>query len=130
MALDYNTLADDSLGRSYRQTFYGGLRYILEALYREYPYATIIVFTPIQTQRVNRTYSSLTTIGNALKKMADRYSCICVNGLTDIGIVDLLEPSGSNGTFLADGLHPNSDGKKLLANFTAKKLNTLYFSKR
>lgn len=130
MQLDYSILADDTLGREYRQTIYGSLRYSLEALCREYPYATIIVFTPIQTQRVNRTYGSLTTIGNALKKMADRYSCICVNGLTDIGIVDLLEPSGSNGVFLADGLHPNSDGKKLLANFTAKKLNTLYFSKR
>lgn len=131
MALDYNTLADDTLGRTYRQTFYGGLRYSLETLIRNYPYATIMVFTPVQTNPANqRTYENLTVVGNALKKMANRYSCICVNALTDIGIVDLLEASDGSGFFLADGLHPNSDGKKLLANFTAKKLNTLYFSKR
>ena len=131
MALDYNTLADDTLGRTYRQTFYGGLRYSLETLCREYPYATIIVFTPIQTNPANqRTYERLTTVGNALKKMADRYSCISVNALTEIGIVDLLEASDGSGNFLGDGLHPNADGKKLFANFTAKKLNTLYFSKK
>lgn len=131
MAMEYNTLADDALGRTYRQTFYGGLRYTLETLYREYPYATIFVFTPIQTNPSNsRTYSKLTTFGNALKKMAERYSCIFVNSLTEIGIVDLLEASDGSGNFLADGLHPNENGKKLFANFTAKKLNTLYFSKR
>lgn len=131
MALDYNTIADDTLGRTYRQTFYGGLRYSLETLIRNYPYATIMVFTPVQTNPANqRTYENLIVVGNALKKMANRYSCIYVNALTDIGIVDLLEASDGSGFFLADGLHPNSDGKKLLANFTAKKLNTLYFSKR
>lgn len=130
MALDYNTLADDSLGRTYRQTFYGGLRYSLEMLIRNYPYATIMVFTPVQTNPANqRTYENLTVVGNALKKMANRYSCICVNALTEIGIVDLLEASDGSGFFLADGLHPNAKGKKLFANFTAKKLNTLYFSK-
>ena len=131
MALDYNTLADDTLGRSYRQTFYGGLRYSLETLCREYPFATIFVFTPIQTNPSNtRTYENLSSTGEALMKMANRYSCICVNALTEIGIVDLLEASDGSGNFLADGLHPNADGKKVFASFTAKKLNTLYFSKR
>lgn len=131
MALDYNTLADDTLGRSYRRTFYGGLRYSLETLCREYPFATIFVFTPIQTNPSNtRTYENLSSTGEALMKMANRYSCICVNALTEIGIVDLLEASDGSGPFLADGLHPNANGKKLFANFTAKKLNTLYFSKK
>ena len=130
MQIDYNTLADDSQGRTYRQSFYGGLRYSLETLCREYPYATIFIFTPVQTRAGTRNYSRLEAIGKALKKMTDRYSCICVNALTDIGIVDLLEPPSGGGTFLYDGLHPNTNGKKLFANFTAKKLNQLYFSKK
>lgn len=130
MALDYNTLADDSLGRSHRRTFYGGLRYILETLCREYPYATIFVFTPIQSSsRPCRTYENLSNISNVIKKMANRYSCICVDALNEISIVDLFEEAGAR-TFLSDGLHPNTDGKQLMANFTAKKLNQLYFFKK
>lgn len=130
MALNYSTLADDTLGRDYRRTLYGGLRYILETLYREYPYAAIIVFTPIQSSsRPYRTYERLSTISAAIKKMANRYGCVCVDALDEIGIVDLFEESGSE-TFLSDGVHPNVDGKQLMANFTAKKLNQLYFSKK
>jgi hypothetical protein len=47
-----------------------------------------------------------------------------------IGIIDLLKPPSCGGIFLSGGLHPNKNGKKLFANFTAKKLNQLYFSKK
>lgn len=131
MEINWNILsADTDSAKTYRKTFYGGLRYVLEFLSREYPNATIFVFSPIQSGVANRTYQNIQLTGNCIKKMAERYSVIFVDAMTQIGIVDLFEEAIS-GTdhWLADGLHPNLQGKTLYSNFTAKKLNELYFSK-
>lgn len=131
MDLDWAVLSDDVSGKNYRSTFYGGLRYTLESLYREYPYATIFIFTPIQTNPDDyRTYDKLTTTGNALMRMGKRYSCICVDALNEIGIVDLFEKTDGSGYFLSDGLHPNNKGKILYGNYTSQRLKSLYFSKK
>ena len=61
--------------------------------------------------------------------MGKRYSCICVDSLNEIGIVDLLETSSGDGPFLYDGLHPNSTGKRLLTNYATSRLTSLYFFK-
>ena len=130
MSVSWETLSDDTLGRQYRQTTLGGLRYAIECLYRNYPSATIFVFTPIQTNPDNyRTYDKLVTRGNVIKEMARRYSCNIVDALYEIGIVDEYESSDGSGYWLVDGLHPNERGKALYANFTATRLNALYFAK-
>ena len=130
MGMDYDVLADDTLGKGCRSSFYGGLRYSLETLCREFPHATIFIFTPFQTNLSNhRTYERLSTVGNALIKMGKRYSCICVDSLNEIGIVDLLETSLGDGPFLYDGLHPNPTGKRLLTNYATSRLTSLYFFK-
>ena len=130
MALTWEELSSEN-GHNYRTTFYGGLRYTLEYLMRNFQYATIIVFTPIQTNPSNyRTYTKLSTTGNAIMKMAKRYSAVVVDALNEIGICDKFQVQNGSGYFLSDGLHPNAKGKALYANFTAERLKTLYFSKR
>ena len=131
MALSYTDLMSVA-NKPYRNTFYGGLRASLEMLYRSFPYATIVIFSPIQTNPTNhRTYEKLKTTRDALKKMGDRYSCVFVDALHESGIVDQYENELNDGTsrFLADGLHPNDRGKILFRKYTSKRLSELYFSK-
>jgi hypothetical protein len=131
-----NISAETAQGHSYRGTLYGGLRYSVEFLCREYPYATIILLSPIQS----RCYSTqeydtgnMQQIADAIKKMSDRYSCIFIDALRTCGIVDLFEKirgdSSTTSRWLEDGLHPNAAGKTLMSNFLAKRVNDLYFSK-
>ena len=130
MKLDWNILSDDTQGADYRKTFYGGLRYSIESLYRSYKYATIFVVSPIQTNPSNyRTYEKLSVTRDALKRMSNRYACVFVDALTEIGIVDLFETTTGN-RFLTDGLHPNEEGKLLYRNYISKRLESLYFSKK
>lgn len=130
MDLDWATLSDDALGRQYRKTFYGGLRYSIEMLYRKFKNSTICVLTPIQTNPENyRTYEKLSVTASAIIKMSQRYSCIHIDALNEIGIVDLFEKSDGTGYWLSDGLHPNSNGKKLISNYLSQRIHSLYFSK-
>lgn len=129
MGLSWSTLSDDATGRTYRATTYGGLRFALETLYRNYPDATVFVIGPIQSATTNRTYDRIAARNAVMQKMADRYSAIYIDAASTIGIVDLYESNGSSGRWLRDGLHPNENGKQLYANYLAKRLNGLYFNK-
>lgn len=130
MDLDWATLSDDALGRQYRKTFYGGLRYSIEMLYRKFKNSTICVLTPIQTNPENyRTYEKLSVTASAIIKMSQRYSCIHIDALNEIGIVDLFEKNDGTGYWLSDVLHPNSNGKKLISNYLSQRIHSLYFSK-
>jgi len=131
MAIPWDTLSDDVLGAASRRTFYGGLRYTIESLYRNYQYATIFVFSPIQTNPADyRTYAALTTTRNALKRMSDRYACVFCDALNEIGIVDLFEKADGTGYWLGDGLHPKAAGKIPMKNYASRQLNSRYFPKK
>ena len=129
MTLTYNELNSDEHYKD-RRTLYGGLRWSLETLYRNFKLATIILVTPVQTNLSNyRTYDKLTTTANAIKKMAGRYSCMVFDALNEIGVVDFFESADGSGYFLGDGLHPNAIGKILWKNYLTQKLRSSFFSK-
>jgi lysophospholipase L1-like esterase len=132
MGLTWEVLsANDNTGWTYRKTFYGGLRFTLEYLYRNFQYATIYIFSPVQTNPADyRTYSALTTTRNALEKMAKRYACIFCDALTESGIVDLFEKADGTGYWLGDGLHPKAAGKVLMKNYAHRKITTTYYNKK
>ena len=123
MALTYSELDSDS-HYSDRCTVFGGLRWSLETLYRKFTSATIICVTPIQANPASRDYNGLNIIGEAIKKMASRYSCIACDALNEIGI-----PEALYSVYLADGLHPNAKGKNVLTEYLAKKIANNYFDK-
>ena len=127
------TYEDLSSNYSVRKTFYGGLRWSLETLYRNFMYATICIVSPVQTNPANyRTYEKLSTTTNALKRMASRYSCIFFDALNEICVVDFYENDLKDGTgyFLTDGLHPNARGKVVWTNYLSSRLSNMYFSKK
>ena len=131
MALDWAVLSHDINGAIYRKTFYGGLRFSLESIYRNYKYATVFIFSVIMTDPTNRrTNADRDAYLSAYKKMGGRYSAQVIDAYHEIGIVDLFEKADGTGYFLFDGLHPNNDGKILITNYVAKKMTSLYFDKK
>ena len=125
MAVDWETLNNNIEGAKYRKTFFGGIRYTLEYLYRNFPNTHIMILSPIQAAESmgGRTYVKSNKACEALKKMSDRYACLWADALHEIGIVNFYEPH----KYLYDGVHPNYDGKVLFANYLANKIESLYF---
>ena len=125
MAVDWAILNNNVEGAKYRKTFLGGIRYTLEYLYRNFPYARIMVLSPIQADPSvgGRTYEKLCKASEALKKMSDRYACLWADALHETGIVSFFEPK----KYLYDGVHPQYEGKILFANYLSNKINNLFF---
>ena len=156
MQIPYSTLADDVLGFEYRCDFFGGLRYGVETLYRNYPYATIMIVSPVQTHYGDheidgtpdnyRGYCALDEICQDLRSFANRYSCIFVDALHEMGLVNFAYKADTQSgnaqiatgenlgniipLYTRDGLHPNADGRYLWRNFLAKRVESLYFKKK
>lgn len=130
MALDYETqlLADTAEAMNYKKTIYGAMRFCLEYLYRTFPNAVVVFFSPIPSVVPMRTFERLRKVGGYIRNMCERYSALFVDACIEMGITDLLDTE-TNHVWLYDGLHPNAAGKVLYCNYTAKKLSEIFFSK-
>lgn len=123
----------DSLDDSVKKTLGGGLRANLEALKELYPNAIIIVSTPIQSAYAYlRPYIPNTCIW--IEKMAAYYSIPVIDAYSESGILaefekgwenDSYTGEGTEGKYLFDGLHPNSDGYQLLSDYFSKQINKI-----
>ena len=123
----------DSLDESVKKTLGGGLRANLEALKELYPDSMIIISTPIQSAYAYlRPYIPNTCTW--IKKFAEYYSIPVIDAYSESGITAEFEKGwnntsytgeGTEGKYLFDGLHPNSDGYKLLSDYYAKQINKL-----
>ena len=123
----------DSLDDSVKKTLGGGLRANLEALKVLYPNAIIIVSTPIQSAYAYlRPYIPNTCMW--IEKMADYYSIPVIDAYSESGILAEFEKGwesnsytgdGTEGKYLFDGLHPNSDGYQLLSDYFSRKINKI-----
>lgn len=107
-----------SLASVDRQTSAGAFRYCNEKLHNLYPNAKIIWLTPIQASNQTRDVRNVITWGDNLKLLCSISSNYCVDS-EKCGINGINEISGSNGEYLIDGLHLNSNGASLLAKFNA-----------
>lgn len=128
MALDYATdlLDDTDAAMAYKRTFYGGLRFCIEFLSRNFPDAQIAFFSPIQSVIGLRNYERERKVGSYIQKMAERYSLTFVDACTTIGITDIYDNADDH-IYLYDGLHPNADGKDLYCVYTTKKINEIFY---
>lgn len=123
----------DSLDDSVKQTLGGGLRANLEALKDLYPNAIIIVSTPLQSAYAYlRPYIPNTCMW--IEKMADYYSIPVIDAYSESGILAEFEKGwennsytgeGTEGKYLFDGLHPNSDGYQLLSDYFSRQINKI-----
>lgn len=98
MSLSYEEL---EASVAVRYTFYGGVRYAFELLYRLFPNATYFVSDGIQCDRdlpYRRGYGYVKSGRDALVKMCDRYSIPFIPTSKYIGIVDLYEHGSKTST--------------------------------
>ena len=123
----------DSLDDSVKKTLGGGLSANLEALKDLYPNAIIIVSTPIQSAYAYlRPYIPNTCMW--IEKMAAYYSIPVIDAYSESGILaefekgwenDSYTGEGTEGKYLFDGLHPNSDGYQLLSDYFSRQINKI-----
>jgi len=115
-------------------TFYGALHTLYTMLTEKFPKSQIAVFTPLHRSTPNELepvtdadYANkpqvLKDYVNAIREVAEYYS---------IPVLDLYKTSGIQPaipvikeSYMPDGLHPNDEGHKLLANRIVKFLETL-----
>ena len=111
-------------------TFYGALHNLCIGLYTNYPNAKSAFFTPLRTNGTYGDDSVANTKGfilvdyvNAIKEVCDYYS---------IPVLDLHSMSGlspyvpaTKTKYMPDGLHPNADGHRIIADKIRSFINSL-----
>ena len=96
-----------------RNTFIGGMQYVIKKIFTDNPKIKILLATPLKctTTKQNTQSLSLIDYANAIKQVAELYS---------IPVLDLYLNSGFNKynllQYTFDGLHPNNDGFELICN--------------
>lgn len=116
-------------------SFYGAMNYILSNLQKKYPESRIVVCTPLHRYGRNASANILTydylphpVTGKTLGDYVDAMKDVCER--LSIPVIDLFNISGINPTieevkakYMPDGLHPNTEGHKLIANIMKNHLN-------
>lgn len=113
-------------------TFYGGLRLLFEAAVAKYPSAKIVVLTPFH--RLNEDSLS----GDGSKTVPGAPLRVYVEAIRDLAeefslpVLDLFRESGLQPnlpaiqkTYMPDGLHPNDEGHRILAEKILRFLQNL-----
>lgn len=90
---------------------------------KAFPMAQIYCVLPIQRAGND---TNLGTLHEYLKKMAQRYGCIIIDGTFDCGITRDFNVDGGLGVYLKDGLHPNEKGQNLMARMILTSIYSHY----
>ena len=103
---------------------YQCIRWAYWTLTQNYPNALIIVGTPVARADIGL----FNWVREAIIQMGQTYELNIVDCMTECGIIRQYEngPGGAEGRYLADGLHPNTKGKKLLGRYWAYKIAQLF----
>ncbi|QHV97962.1 SGNH/GDSL hydrolase family protein [Spirosoma endbachense] len=110
------TLADlDRAG-----SLYESLRYHYWKISTQWPNAKVFHATPLQ--RADRTIDQMKTITDAIKRMAATYCVRVIDAEAESGIIRQFEVAAGAGRYLTDGVHPGTDGRKMLADYYMKRI--------
>lgn len=122
---DYDTaMSKPTLDSLDKTNLYEALRWTFWTIKKNYPDVISFVATPIQRASIETPLA----LYEAITKMANRYNFIVIDAMYESGIVRDFEVAGGAGRYLLDGLHPNEEGKKLMANlYTRSILNSVNY---
>ncbi len=104
------------------KTWAGAMRYIYENLRRLYPHSKIFFCSPIQAAECRRSYESTKKKGEIISAVCDRISDVHFINTFKCGICGIYEKYEQNGRDLMDGLHPNDNGAKKIAEYVARAI--------
>lgn len=97
-------------------TFYGACHILFSGLVDKYPLKKIVAFTPIpreNMQSVNGAGETIFQYADALKEVCAYYAIPCMDILRNSQLRPFNETNKN--MYMPDGLHPNVEGHKLLA---------------
>lgn len=101
-------------------TFCGAVNSLITKLKKDFPKAVIVFMTPIH--RLNETNPSYPD-GKILKDYAKAMRDICkARGINLIDLFEINPIDPADETLVPDGLHPNDEGHKVLAEVVAEEL--------
>ena len=107
-------------------SFEGAVRLLMEGLLEKYPTKSIVFFTPIK--RVHTNDKMLSGGGHYLEDYAE--AVIALGKAYGIPVIDLFSPEQLDfrndvDTFMPDGLHPNANGQKIMAEYMINQMKSL-----
>lgn len=118
---DYTTaMSKSSLAELDRTNLYEALRWCLWTIQSHKPWENAIKFVSLPIQRAD--YEPIQSLQEAITKMAKRYGFIVIDANNESQVIREFEVWGAEGRDLYDGLHPNSNGQKKLAEMYARHL--------
>lgn len=107
-----------------RKTWPGAMRYVYENLRRLYPEAAIFYCSPIQAAESVRSFASILLKSQIMRSICERISDVCFIDTFCCGICGIYEKWDIGGRDLADGLHPNINGSRKIAEFNARAVKS------
>ena len=125
---------DATLQNLDRTKFCEAVRWSLLTLKRTFPYAILMVVLPLQRADFEQSRNE------ELRKMAERYGAVIIDGYSEMGIIRDTETTNNNvdlgdttitinsGIYLKDGLHPNDKGQNLFARLIISYIKRYYVS--
>ncbi|WP_336026337.1 SGNH/GDSL hydrolase family protein [Acinetobacter pittii] len=118
---DYETAMSKATKADLDKTLlFEAARYSFWSIREKWPNA--ICFYCVPLQRASADTTELSPMLDGLTKMAKRYGFTIIDQHSESGIIRDFETVGAEGKFLADGLHPNTAGKILQANYICSKI--------
>ena len=122
LAGDFNTAMAKTTQGSLDQTLiYEAYRYGIWRLTEHWPNAKVFCVVPPQ-QNEAWPIGKFFAQAQAIRDIAWNYNCFVIDASRELGIVQQYELPGAMGQYLQDGLHPNSAGETLMANFYAREI--------
>lgn len=110
-----------------RTAWDGAMRWQAEKIWSVYPNAKIIFVAPIQSADFNtRPVWSILSKGKLMEYISNNMGCVTLQAGAESGIWARFETDGAEGKYLADGLHPNVEGGKVLGRYIASKIINMY----
>lgn len=111
------------------ETFYAGVKLLIQSLQKQCPKSAIIFATPLQrTMEAENGHDGINALGYELKQYVEALLQVCQNN--SIPVIDLFHNSritvANACDYLSDGLHPNDTGLTILAEDIAQGLSDLY----
>lgn len=109
----------------------GAMRWIYSKLKNQFRSAKIIFASPIQSA-VNIDSYHTTEIMVAkeakMERVCKRLSAYLIKAESESGITGEFEANNTNGLYLADGLHPNANGGKVLGEYYANAVTRFFIT--
>lgn len=106
-------------------TMAGGARWAIQKIIERFPDCRVFVCTPIQTSDPGHNQQNLQK-AEILKEICRSMSVQIIDCYSECGISEKTE-NGHGQRYLRDGLHPETEGQRLMGRYIAKEIRNNYF---